>query len=1390
VQKLAKRLRLFAAAALALAASTVAFGYSLATDSSGIYIVSWQPGTIPMRIKLPSSPALSDGTSQSGSVVAAMQTWNAQINTAQFSAQVLTPTTYDPDDTASDIVMDSTIGGEAFGTGVLAVTLSFRSGNWRVESDIIFNSAYTWDSFRGGRLGSAEDIRRVAMHELGHVLGLKHPDENGQSVTALMNSHVSYSPAIDTVQTDDINGARALYGTPGVAPTNNNFANATTISGSSIQLSGTNVAASAESGEPANAGEPATHTVWWKWTAPSAGAVTVTTLGSNFDTILGVYTGSAVSTLNLIGSNDDVDSGTVRTSAFSFTAVSGTTYYFVVDGWDGYMGTIRINLSFASNAPSITSHPSNKTVIAGQPVTFSITATGTPAPTYQWQRAAAGSLSWSNMTDDNVYSGSATATLTLNSTSINMSGLQFRCLVQNSAGIATSNGATLTINVAPVITGQPPSRSVAPGGTANFGVSASGTPSPTFQWQRSTDNGGTWSNLSPIGAYSGTATSELVVSNVTSSMSGEQYRCVAQNSVGSATSNPGVLTVGVVASITASPSNQTIEESYTTTFTVSATGDPFPSYQWQRRTASGGTWGNVTNGSAYAGATAATLSLANSVTAPSNNGDQYRCVVTNRLGSAISDAASLTILRSWAVTDVSAGYEHTLFLRADHSLWAAGSNSAGQLGDGTTTSRTDLVRVAQDVSAIAAGPYHSCFIKTDGTLWTMGWNRFGQLGNGTLTDAITPQQIATNVVSVSAGYYGTVFIKSDGTLWAMGLDVFDAAINPPLIKIPKQIATNVRSAATSGGHCVFIKTDNSLWAVGSRSDGKIPDGSTSTDDKTNGPVFIANDILAADVELDFTVFLKSDHTLWGCGYNRFGALGATDGAIFIPVQIAANVEAVSAGGYNLLFKKLDGTLWGTGWNDYGQLGTGGTQFKVVVPTNVATGVDRFDASLYHSVITKSNGAAYGSGNTSNERYGISTVGSNLGNILQFTFVRSGIFPVAPTFDSHPHNAAAVASTALSAQFSATISSSSPDGTYRWQRLAAGSSSWIDLNSVGSFSGATTATLTLSGLNMTMNGDQFRCIATNDYGTTVTNAATLTLEPLKDYSVAATADFNGDGTPDMLWRTPDGRTVMVMMNGTSVSSYVSFGSIDSSWIIGGTNDFNGDGKTDILWRNTETGSTIVMIMNGTSIGSVLDLGTIAASWRAVGTGDFNRDGHTDILWRNSDTGGTLITLMNGATYLGVADLGYIDLGWQIVDVADFNRDGQSDILWRNSDTGGTLITLMNGTSFGSVVDLGHIDLSWQIVAAKDFNSDGQPDVLWRNSQTGGTIIVLMNGTSVGSVVNLGEISLAWRIVGIGDFNRDGKVDVAWRNTESGEGLVVVMNQTAVGSVVALGLVNPQ
>jgi hypothetical protein len=130
------------------------------------------------------------------------------------------------------------------------------------------------------------------------------------------------------------------------APVNNNFASATAFTGS--QETGHNFGSTAEVGEPNHAGLVSTRTVWWTWTAPIAGSVTFDTVGSDFDTILAVYTGGSVSTLTAVASNDDT-AGIAPRSRVTFAAAAGTTYRIAVAGKANDMGDITLNMNAPGN---------------------------------------------------------------------------------------------------------------------------------------------------------------------------------------------------------------------------------------------------------------------------------------------------------------------------------------------------------------------------------------------------------------------------------------------------------------------------------------------------------------------------------------------------------------------------------------------------------------------------------------------------------------------------------------------------------------------------------------------------------------------------------------------------------------------------------------------------------------------------------------------------------------------------------------------------------------------------------------------------------------------------------------------------------------------------------
>ncbi len=230
-----------------------------------------------------------------------------------------------------------------------------------------------------------------------------------------------------------------------------------------------------------------------------------------------------------------------ETSGISLSAMSGS----------GNMlgSSLRITVTststwtIAAGPPQITSGPANRLVVVGAGTSFSVAALGNPAPAYQWQRLPAGASTWSNLGNNTNYSGVTTPTLTVAGATETMTGDKFRCVVSNSRGSIQSSAATLTVGTVPLITTQPITRSITLGNPVAFIVSASGSPAPAYQWQRKPAGSSIWGNLANSGGFSGVTTATLMIPNPLPAMSGDQFRCVASNASGSATSVAATLTV-------------------------------------------------------------------------------------------------------------------------------------------------------------------------------------------------------------------------------------------------------------------------------------------------------------------------------------------------------------------------------------------------------------------------------------------------------------------------------------------------------------------------------------------------------------------------------------------------------------------------------------------------------------------------------------------------------------------------------------------------------------------------------------------------------------------------------------------------------------------------------
>jgi alpha-tubulin suppressor-like RCC1 family protein len=336
-----------------------------------------------------------------------------------------------------------------------------------------------------------------------------------------------------------------------------------------------------------------------------------------------------------------------------------------------------------------------------------------------------------------------------------------------------------------------------------------------------------------------------------------------------------------------------------------------------------------------------------------------------RLGNGYPGFAAAPSLVDADVSVVSAGQEHTVFVKTNGSLWGMGNNSQGQLGIATLTSAVP-VPIATGVTTVATGLSHTLFVKTDGTLWAMGNNRFGQLGDGSTTTRSTPVLVAAGVVAVSAGYYHSLFIKTDGSLWAMGYNYAGqlgdggTSSSPGADHAtPIQVATGVTAVSAGGYQTRYIKTDGTLWAA----------GGNYRDLALYPPAQIATDVAAVCVGLDHVLFVKTNGSLWASGDNYYGQLGdGTTTTRTSPVPISTGVASVAAGSTHSLFIKTDGTLWAMGANDTGQLGDGSTTDRHL-PVIVATGVSHGAAGAAHSLFIKTDATLHATGDNRQDQLG-------------------------------------------------------------------------------------------------------------------------------------------------------------------------------------------------------------------------------------------------------------------------------------------------------------------------------------------------------------------------------------------------------------------------------------
>lgn len=261
------------------------------------------------------------------------------------------------------------------------------------------------------------------------------------------------------------------------------------------------------------------------------------------------------------------------------------------------------------------------------------------------------------------------------------------------------------------------------------------------------------------------------------------------------------------------------------------------------------------------------------------------------LGDTVNRSTPTQISGITGVSAISAGSAHTVMLKSDGTVWSMGYNDFGQLGNGQAyvhkSTPTQVLNIS-GVSAIAAGFNSTMLLKTDRTVWVLGENSYGQLGLGYTYNAPSiPIQVPgiSDAKAISVGYWHTVILKTNGTVWSSGLNENGVlGIGNVTSKTSYVQATGINQVsaiATGAYHTVMLKSDGTVWTMGYNGYGQLGTGNTTdkwipTQAYGEGSSGVITGVSAISAGNEFTVMLKNDKTVFSMGYNAKGQLGLGD----------------------------------------------------------------------------------------------------------------------------------------------------------------------------------------------------------------------------------------------------------------------------------------------------------------------------------------------------------------------------------------------------------------------------------------------------------------------------------------------------------------------------------
>ncbi|MFB3850935.1 MAG: putative Ig domain-containing protein [Acidobacteriota bacterium] len=341
------------------------------------------------------------------------------------------------------------------------------------------------------------------------------------------------------------------------------------------------------------------------------------------------------------------------------------------------------------------------------------------------------------------------------------------------------------------------------------------------------------------------------------------------------------------------------------------------------------------------------------------------------------------------ITKITAGGQHSLFIKSDGTVFAVGKNSFGQLGLGTNTPEDNgTVINLTGVVDIAAGWSHSLALKNDGTVWAWGRNNYGQLGTGNTNDSNIPVKVnnLSGIVKIACGGFHSLALKNDGTIWAWGSNqmgqVGAGYINDQITSPTKVVNSNfVKEIAAGPGsyHSAATTEDGTLWSWGSNVSGQLGNGDNNYKNSAT-PQKVANQNIFVEgfgigsyhtIEFGFHLLSISPETLpmatVGTAFSQnltlTGAVAPTSFTVSsgsLPAGISLNSSGLLSGTpiipgvYNFTVTATDSDN-GKGKRDYVLIVTNsGCSSIGISPANLPSG---FQGESYKQTLSASGGTS-------------------------------------------------------------------------------------------------------------------------------------------------------------------------------------------------------------------------------------------------------------------------------------------------------------------------------------------------------------------------------------------------------------------------------------------------